>query len=206
MKGKKYLFVLMAIILIGLGSGPPATAKGVFSATDLISVPTNRTLAPGKYSLGVHVDEHSRAKVQIDLGVVDNFEFGVAVDLYRHTNDPSVRFKYRLIPETGDRFGLALGIQDIGKDQFSPYLVLGHRLAPYDLRWNAGIGGGELGGLFFGVSKVFPTTQFPSVTLTGEYDAYGFNLGAKILMNKGLHLNVGVHDLETFMFGLTITN
>ena len=137
---------------------------------------------------------------------MDNLEFGAAVDLYRHTNDLSVRFKYRLLPETKESFGLALGIQDIGCDPFSPYVVLGHRLAPYDLRWNVGIGGGQLGGLFFGVSKDFASTQFPSVTLSGEYDAYGFNLGAKIFLNKGLQLNVGVHDLEEFMFGLTLMN
>ncbi|NLW55268.1 MAG: YjbH domain-containing protein [Firmicutes bacterium] len=206
MKVKKYLLVLLALIFCGLSCGTMAEAKGVFGATDLISVPTNRTLSPGKYSLGVHVNEHSRAKVQIDLGLVDDFELGAAVDLYRHTNDLSVRFKYRLIPETKDSFGLALGIQDIGKDEFSPYVVLGHQLAPYDLRWNVGIGGGRLGGLFFGLSKVFRSAQFPSVTLSGEYDAYGLNLGAKILLNKGLQLNVGVIDLEEFMFGLTITN
>ena len=60
MKGKKCLLVLF-LILFALSSGTMAEAKGVFGATDLISVPTNRTLAVGKYSLGAHVDEHSRA-------------------------------------------------------------------------------------------------------------------------------------------------
>lgn len=206
MKTKRTLLVLLALIVFSLGGGTMVEAKGVFGSTDLIYIPTNRTLSPGKYSLGAHVNEHNRGKVQIDLGLVKDFELGAAVDLYRHANELSVRFKYRLIPETRDSFGLALGIQDIGKDDFSPYVVIGHQLAPYDLRWNVGIGGGELGGLFFGVSKVFSSSQFPSVTLSGEYDAYGLNLGAKILLNRGLQLNVAVVDMEDFVFGLTLMN
>jgi hypothetical protein len=85
-------------------------------------------------------------------------------------------------------------------------VVFGHVLAPHHLRWNFGLGGGELGGLFFGISKVFYPDEFPQVTLVGEYDAYSLNLGAKILLKKGILLNVAVIDMQDFLVGLTISN
>jgi hypothetical protein len=206
MKIKKILATFLTVIVLGLGSGQDVDAKGIFGSTDVINIPTNRVLSSGAYSLGAHIDEHSRGKIQIDLGLVTDFELGAALDLSRDFNDLSVRFKYKLIPETKENFGLALGIQDIGHSHFSPYVVIGHLLSPYNLRWNLGLGGGELGGLFFGVSKVYSPSQFPSVILSGEYDSYGLNLGAKIQMNKGLMLDVAVIDMENFVLGLTLTN
>ena len=99
-----------------------------------------------------------------------------------------------------------MGIQDIGKERFSPYVVIGHVLPPYNLHWNFGLGGGKLGGIFFGMSKVFNPAEFPQVTLIGEYDASSLNLGAKILLNKGFLLDVAVIDMNKFVVGLTISN
>lgn len=206
MKRNKFSLMFLAIIVLSLVTGKAATAKGIFAGTDFINTPTNRVLAPGRYTLGAHLDEKSHSRVQLDLGLAPNFELGAALDLDRDYNQFSARFKYQLIAETKNNFGLALGIQDIGKDQFSPYVVLGHVLSPYDLRWNFGLGGGELGGIFFGLSKAFNPGEFPQVTLVGEYDASGLNLGAKIHLNKGLLLNVGVLDMEDFVVGLTLSN
>ncbi len=206
MKRKRNVVSFLVFLVLILSCGKPVFAKGIFGVTDLINSPTNRVLSPGGFNLGAHFNEHSRSKIQIDVGLVTDFEIGVALDLYRDYNDISMRFKYRLIPETKDTFGFAFGIQDIGKDVFSPYVVIGQILSPYDLRWSFGLGGGELSGLFFGVSKVYNATQFPRVILIGEYDSYGLNLGAKIQMNKGLMLDVGVIDMEKFVIGFTLTN
>ena len=203
---RKYFLLPIAVILLTLISGTVATAKGIFGGTDLINTPTNRVLAPGRYTLGAHIDEKSHGRIQLDFGLATNFELGAAFDLGRNYNQLSARFKYQLISEARNNFGLALGIQDIGRKQFSPYVVLGHVLAPYNLRWNFGLGGGQLGGIFFGLSKTFNPPEFSPVTLTGEYDAYGLNLGAKIHLDKGLLLNVGVLDLDTFVVGLTLSN
>lgn len=206
MKRSQRCLMLIAIMFLSLVSGKAATAKGIFGGTDLINTPTNRVLAPGRYTLGAHLDEASRSQIQLDFGLAPDFELGAALNLGRNHHQFSVGFKYQLIAETRNSFGLALGIQDIGKDRFSPYVVLGHILAPYDLRWNFGMGGGQLGGIFFGLSKAFNPPEFPPVTLTGEYDGYGLNFGAKIQIKKGLLLNVGVLDLEDFVVGLTLSN
>lgn len=205
MIGRKRISFLFAILLT-LTSGTVVTAKGIFGGTDFINTPTNRVLVPGRYTLGAHIDEKSHGWIQLDFGLATDFELGAALDLGRNYNQFSARFKYQLIPETRNNFGLALGIQDIGRNQFSPYVVLGHILASYDLRWNFGLGGGQLGGIFFGLSKVFNPNEFPQVVLTGEYDASGLNLGAKIHLNKGLLLNVGVLDMEDFVVGFTLSN
>jgi hypothetical protein len=202
---RRFLGYLFCMVLI-LGCGKPVWAKGIFGVTDLINAPNNRVLSPGGFNLGAHFNEHSKGKIQIDVGLVTDLELGVALDLTRDYNDLAMRFKYRLIPETKDTFGFAFGIQDIGKDVFSPYVVMGHVLSPYDLRWSLGLGGGGLGGLFFGISKVYNTSQVPRVILIGECDSYGLNLGVKIQMNKGLMLDVGVIDMDNFVIGFTLTN
>lgn len=206
MKRKNVNYLLLAVFVLLLATGSGAEAKGIFGGTDLINTPTNRALAQGGYTLGAHIDEHGHGRIQLDFGLVPEFELGAALDLGKDYHDLSARFKYRLIPETKDNFGLALGIQDIGKEHFSPYVVIGHVLSPYNLRWNFGLGGGQLGGIFFGMSKVLNPSEFPQVTLTGEYDASGLNLGAKINLNKGLLLNVGVLDMDHFVVGLTLSN
>ena len=203
---RKSFLLLFATILFTLTGGTVASAKGIFGGTDLINTPANRVLVPGRYTLGAHIDEGSHGRIQLDFGLATDFELGAALDIGRDYDQFSARFKYQLIAETGKNFGLALGIQDIGRKQFSPYVVLGHVLPPYDLRWSFGLGGGQLGGIFFGLSKTFNPPEFSPVTLTGEYDAYGLNLGAKIQLNKGLLLDVGVLDLETFVVGLTLSN
>ena len=206
MKPVNLIFIFLAVIVLVLGSRGSVAAKGIFGGSDLINTPTNRVIASGGYTFGAHIDENSRGRIQLDFGLVSDFELGAAIDLGRNYNELSARFKYRLIPETQNNFGLALGIQDIGKEHFSPYVVIGHVLSPYNLRWNFGLGGGELGGIFFGMSKIFNPAEFPPVTLIGEYDAYGLNLGAKIQLNKGLLLDVAVIDMRDFVVGLTLSN
>lgn len=205
MQKRKLSLVCLLLLLFLAGTGQRVAAKGLFGGSDFINTPTNRALSPGVYTIGAHAGEDKWGRLQADFGLVTDLELGAAVDLSRHENEFSVRFKYRLIPESKNSFGLALGIQDIGKEKFSPYVVIGNVIAPYDLRWNIGLGGGELGGIFFGMSKVFNPEEFPQVTLIGEYDAYDLNLGAKILLNKGLLLNVAVIDMDQFVVGLTIS-
>ena len=69
MKIKKILATFLTVIVLGLGSGQDVDAKGIFGSTDVINIPTNRVLSSGAYSLGAHIDEHSRGKIQIDLGL-----------------------------------------------------------------------------------------------------------------------------------------
>jgi hypothetical protein len=206
MKRRHFPLILLVVLVLMLGTGRTVVAKGIFGGSDFINSPTNRVIPSGGYTLGAHIAEDRRGRIQLDYGLVTDFELGAAIDLSRKDHEFSVRFKYQFIPETQKNFGLALGIQDIGKDRFSPYVVFGHVLAPHHLRWNFGLGGGELGGLFFGISKVFNPDEFPQVTLVGEYDAYSLNLGAKILLKKGILLNVAVIDMQDFLVGLTISN
>ncbi|HHW12875.1 MAG TPA: hypothetical protein GXX33_07740 [Firmicutes bacterium] len=205
MKRGKFSFVCLMVLVFLLGSGQSVAAKGLFGGSDFINTPTNRVLSSGTYTIGAYVGEEKWGRIQVDFGLVTDFEVGAAIDMSRHDNEVSARFKYRLIPETKNSFGLALGIQDIGKEIFSPYVVIGHVISPYDLRWNFGLGGGQLGGIFFGLSKVINPKEFPQVTLIGEYDAYDLNLGAKILLNKNFHLDVAVIDMDQFVVGITIT-
>lgn len=204
MQRMKFSYILLMALVLVLGSGQSTAAKGLFGGSDFINTPTHRVINAGGYTIGAHVGEDKWGRIQLDYGLVTDFELGAAIDLSRDHNELSARFKYQLIPETKDNFGLALGIQDIGKERFSPYVVIGHVISPYNLRWNFGLGGGELGGIFFGMSKVFNPGEFPQVTLIGEYDAYDLNLGAKILLNKGLLLNVAVINMGQFVVGLTI--
>ncbi|HEY8392689.1 MAG TPA: hypothetical protein VIL83_08190 [Capillibacterium sp.] len=205
MRKKKLSYLCLVVLVLLFGSAQSVAAKGLFGGSDFINTPTQRVLSTGAYTIGAHAGEDKWGRIQADFGLVTDFELGAAVDLNQHDNEFSARFKYRLIPESKNSFGLALGIQDIGKERFSPYVVIGSVISTYDLRWNIGLGGGELGGLFFGMSKVFNPQEFPQVTLIGEYDAYDLNLGAKILLNKGLLLDVAVIDMDQFVVGLTVS-
>lgn len=141
MKRGKFSFVCLMVLVFLLGSGQSVAAKGLFGGSDFINTPTNRVLSSGTYTIGAYVGEEKWGRIQVDFGLVTDFEVGAAIDMSRHDNEVSARFKYRLIPETKNSFGLALGIQDIGKEIFSPYVVIGHVISPYDLRWNFGLGG-----------------------------------------------------------------
>jgi len=76
MRRVKFTFGLFMVLVLVLGSGKIVAAKGIFGGSDFINTPTNRVITSGGYTLGAHVDEDGRGRIQLDFGLVTNFELG----------------------------------------------------------------------------------------------------------------------------------
>lgn len=212
---KKALVICGLLIGLILGGVNPALAVGTFGGTDLINIPNSSVLPHGHYSLGMHLSERNHTKFQADLGLVPNLEIGAVVDFWPKDKDATLRLKYRLVPETRDSIGLAIGVQDLGRDKFTSYLVAGDTLPEYGIRWHLGFGTGGLDGIFAGITKVYNSVNIregkrnsvlPRVILIGEYDGSGLNLGTRIDLSMGIFFDLAVTDMRDFTVGVSYNN
>lgn len=202
---------LLFMGLLVLISGQAVLAVGTFGGTDLINIPSSTALPHGEYCLGAHLRENDYTKLQFDMGLTPNFEIGGVLNFQPKDENFSLRAKLRLVPETKDSYGLALGLQDLGNERFTSYLVASHSFPALDLRWHLGFGTGGLDGFFAGLTKVYNSitisegkrhSTLPRVILSGEYDGSGLNLGARIDIGMGIFLDLAVMRMEDFLIGV----
>lgn len=199
---KALLFPVMLLIL--LTTGTAALGAGLLGATDLMVTPTANTLSPGNFGLGLNFVKDRQTYGNFDFGVTKDFEIGVAAYDNRHDTDLTLRGKFRLLRETASQPALAIGIQDIGDDDISPYLVLS-KTFDSGFQGYLGAGGGSYDGLFAGLSKNFRVTgsQLKQVQLLVEADSHNLNLGTKLMFKAPVSINFGFIDMDRWVMGAT---
>lgn len=189
---------MAAAMLFSLGSA--AAAAGRFGATDLMDVPTSGNLSSSAFGLQGSYD-NGVFFLGADLGLLPDLEGGFALWAADSWYDASLRLKYHLLNEKRDGLGLAIGAQDLGRGVFTPYVVAGKTLSS-GFQGYLGVGGGALGGIFFGLNKQLDTGR-KGASLFLEYDGHGMNLGARLKTTGGLSLDLAVADLERLVIGIS---
>ncbi|TCL64736.1 exopolysaccharide biosynthesis protein YbjH [Hydrogenispora ethanolica] len=201
----KKALLFPVVLLILLATGTAALGAGLLGGTDLMVTPTADTLNSGDVSLGLNFAENDRTYGNLDFGVARDFELGVAVYDNPWDTDLTLRGKYRLLRETASQPALAIGIQDIGADEISPYLVIS-KTFDGGFRGYLGAGGGSFDGLFAGLSKNFRVTgsQLKQVQLLVEADSHNVNLGTKFMFKEPVSINFGFIDMDRWVLGATL--
>lgn len=213
--------VLTFVTVIGLLliSGGAALGYGVFGATDLMGTPSTATLNPNSAGFALNFIEGDITCFNLDYGLIPDLEIGLSVVDYdgpgRRDDDTfiTLRGKYRLLRETASAPALAVGIQDIGEEHIdvSPYLVISKNLGP-DLNVDGylGVGGGEIDGIFGGLSKTFNISpaqrggnNLSKIQLILEFDSDNLNFASKFHIGPRTLINFGFYDLENWVMGIT---
>ena len=201
-----FSFILTGILLAGFAS--VAWGAGVFGWTDLMYTPTPATLKPGVLGLGVNFHEGGFSYFNFDFGVIQNMEFGVTAFNYPDDTDVTLRGKYQVLHENKSNPGITVGIEDLGRDDISPYVTL---TKGFDegMRGYLGVGGGSFDGLFGGFSKTFSLAksssadQLSQVQLFLEADSIGLNIGTKLQLGATTRINFGLEDMDRWVMGVT---
>jgi hypothetical protein len=180
---------------------------GVLGQTDLMFIPTTATLSPNNLGIAVNFLEGDESFFNFDFGLAKDLELGLAAYNYPNETKLSVRGKFILLREHGDTPGLAIGIQDLGLDEISPYLVLSKNFSEAGIDGYIGAGGGSYDGIFAGINKGFKidhaSGQLNRVDLYLEADTHGLNIGTKLGIGSQTKINFGLVDMDRWMLGVT---
>ena len=217
------LRLLTLLTMIGLIITPAGAALGygVFGSTDLMATPSTTTLGPNSVGFALNFIEGDVTCFNLDYGLIPDLEIGLAVwdvDGERPRRDNTyvtLRGKYRLLRETSSAPALTVGIQDIGEEDLdaSPYLVISKNLGPeLNVDGYLGVGGGEIDGIFGGLSKTFKISpaqrganNLSQIQLILEFDSDNLNFASKFQIGPRAKINFGFYDLENWVIGLTYT-
>lgn len=153
--------------------------------------------------MAVNFLEGDRRYFNFDYGLAPELEAGIAVVNCDSWTYVSFRGKYRLLRDSKSSPSLVLGIQDLGKNHFSPYLTIGKAFGS-GVRGYFGVGGGSMEGFFGGVSKTFGSRS-NGLELLFEADSHGINLGGKLRFDATARVNFGLIDMDHWLLGLTFT-
>lgn len=198
------LSLLFAVTSVTMATTAPA---GVLGGTDLMFIPTATTLKANSLAAAVNFEEGKYSFFNFDFGVAKDLELGLAAYSYPDETKLSVRGKFRLIRESGNNPGLAIGIQDLGLDDVSPYIVLSKNINDVDVDGYIGFGGGAYDGVFAGINKNFKLSRksgpLSGVDLYMEADTHGLNIGTKLAVGEQTKINFGLVDMDNWMMGVT---
>ncbi len=187
--------------------------------TGLVVIPTADVLDQGEYSVGVmteEADDFEANDVFAMYSPTNNFEIGInSIQLVNASErETQINAKYRLMAETEQRAAVAFGLIDASDEiestayaVFSKSLMRGIKVFDNDitnLRGHIGIGGGQLDGLFFGVS-LFAGNR---VMFSYEWDSRDSNIGFRLTPVRGLRLHAAWFDVggrDDLGFGVSFT-
>ncbi len=207
---KKIVGLVTVVVLALALAATSALGAGLYSQTDLMMLPTPDAIRSGDMALALNFMEDDFTQMNFDFGLLTDLEVGIAAYNFDHETDFSVRAKYQLLHEAKSQPSLAVGIQDIGEDDLSPYLVLGKTFAEPGIEGYLGAGGGYFDGLFAGISKTFKigsarnNNQLQAVQVFAEAVSGDFNLGAKLRLKAPVVVNFGFYDMDRWVLGGTI--
>lgn len=193
------LLVLAITAALVLAWGQVASASSRFGPTDLMYVPTSGTLAEGAFGVYGSFTSYDTF-LGMDVGLIPHLELGIYAWLWDGGEEAAVRCKYHLLTERQHGFGLAIGLQDLGQSEMTPYLVAGKSLAP-TLQGYLGVGGGWMDGIFFGLN--WQPRAIKDTSFFVEYDSYNINAGARFKLSGGIGVDVGLADLEEVAVGVS---
>jgi hypothetical protein len=200
---------LLILCLVLLFAAAHVTmAAGVLGPTDLMYTPTTSTLSPGSMGIAINFAERDLSYFNFDFGLAKDLELGVAAYHYPGDTEFSVRGKFRLLREDGNTPGLAIGVQDLGRDEISPYIVLSKNLSEADIDGYIGFGGGSFDGIFGGLNKSFTLgrssrSSLNKIDLYLEADSWGLNIGTKLAIGSTTKINFGLVDMDRWILGAT---
>ncbi|HBF40092.1 MAG TPA: hypothetical protein DDW50_22650 [Firmicutes bacterium] len=181
-------------------------AEGALGVTDLMFSPTTKTLDPGQAGVAVNFTENNSSYFNFDLGLAKDLEVGLAAYHYPDDTDFSARVKFRLLHEKNDTPGLAVGIEDLGQDNVSPYLVLSKHFSDPGIDGYLGCGGGNFNGIFGGLDKAFYPEKGSALTqvdLYVEVDDHNLNVGTKLSLGPQVKINLGMVNMDHWIMGAT---
>jgi hypothetical protein len=203
------LLVLCLVLLFSVAN--VTMAAGVLGPTDLMFTPTTSTLSPGNLGIAVNFCEGDLSFFNFDFGLTKDLELGIAAFHYPDDTEFTVRGKFRLIREQGNNPGLAIGVQDLGRDEISPYIVLSKNFSEADIDGYIGFGGGSFDGVFGGINKSFKLShsskssgQLSKIDLYLEADSHVLNIGTKLALSSKTKINFGLVDMDRWMLGVTL--
>ena len=194
----------LVVILVGLGllmSALPATA--VFGGSELITIPTGDVLRNDNWEIGLHGYMDGPWIVDFRWGFAPGWELGIdAIE----DHDIGLGLKYQILEETKEGPSLALGVNDLGREDISPFISLSQRFHKSFIRWHLGLGGGRYDGIFLGLSTklntVHSSQQGNPISLMAEIVDNELNLGVSIDFAPGWRLNIGGNN-DDILAGLT---
>jgi len=200
-----YLTVLFVLALV---SSQVAATPAYFGYTGLMMTPTADTLKTGGVDFGaVFLNTNNNTSfLSGNVGLLDSLEVGAAlVSPERGNSNGIINAKFSLFKETMATPALAIGISDL-TDQFdsTPYVVVSKSLplkgqilgSP---RFDLGVGGGRLNGVFAGLS----TKISDRMQLMVEYDTNDVNFGVQFAAAQGLRLHAGLVGGDSLGLGMS---
>ncbi len=204
----KRSFALVLVLGLLFGISGIAMGYGVFEETDLMTIPTPSTLNQGVLGIAANFTEGNLFYLNCDIGIVPDLEAGIAIFNYPNDTYVSFRGKLRILREDEDNPGLAVGIQDMGRGNLSPYITLSKSFSSAGVRGYIGVGGGNFDGIFGGISKEFVPSRksgsaLKSTVLFLEADSHNLNVGARFAIGSQTKINFGLIDMRNWMVGVT---
>lgn len=201
MKNLRGLLTCLGVLSLMASTLTPATAaQSFFGYTGLILTPTTDTQPQGGYALGAYLlnPEHGSTSMVYagTYGLAQGLEIGYNQLKTEHQNGMDYfNAKYRFAPATSPDIAFAIGVLGVANNETaSPYLVASKTVSVADeasfgeinaLQVNVGVGGGNLDGIFGGVSAVLGKR----LTLMIEHDTNDFNYGARLALSNEFRLH-----------------
>jgi hypothetical protein len=204
------IFWLVLCMGLLLATANVTMAAGVLGVTDLMYTPTTTTLGPNHVGVAVNFGEGELSCFNLDYGLVKDLEVGLAAYHYPDDTQFSIRGKFRLIQEDASNPGLAIGVEDLGSDDISPYIVLSKNFKDVGMDGYIGFGGGSFDGIFGGINKGFylnhsskSINELSRIDLYLEADSNRLNIGTKLSLGPQAKINFGLVDMDSWMLGVT---
>lgn len=215
MKVRTSLSLFCALACLAVTAGLAAAAPSFYGYTGLVTIPNADALQDGDYNLAaftINLEEGADSTVYAaNLGIIDNLELGFArVRPEEAPGETFINAKYMFEAETEAHPQIAAGVIDFTNEvDTTVYVVLSktfwkqYATARGDItspQVHLGIGGGQLDGIFGGVSAVIADR----LALMLEYDSEDINWGARLAVTDEVRVHFGAFDgLDDIGLGLS---
>jgi hypothetical protein len=199
------LLLCWSVAVVALLASSALAAPSFFGYSGLIRIPTAEALDEGDYNVALFTLEFEDGldsnNWAANLGLKRNLEIGFSrLDPDEGSSETWINGKYRFAPETGANPAVAVGVVDLtNESNTTAYVVMSKVIGrEYETAWgeittpqvHLGAGGGQLEGVFGGVSAVLGER----LMLMLEHDSEALNWGARLAITPELRLHFGALD------------
>jgi hypothetical protein len=197
----------VSLVIVFVFSGFVLANSKPFHGTGLFRVVTADVLPKGMANIRL-LQIGSDAELSCTAGISDNLEISLAFGQHGKTDlYSSLELKGRIMPESKDSPGLAVGIFNK-----SVYVVTSKRLdVGSGIRGHLGVCVGEASGPFIGVEKALNTVsvsrqnansvKLPPMIGIVELSHIGLNVGVRLLISPEFTLDLALSDMRTLALG-----
>jgi hypothetical protein len=210
---KKILVGMTLLTLVTTGTA--MAAPSITGSTGMIATPSSDVVRQGDVSLGYY-NLDAGAVGNMNIGIMKNVEIGLSsFEPDAGSRQNRMNAKWSIVPETVVTPGLAIGVEDINKEDERSGYIVGSKALPLGFRVHYGIGDGRYDGVFGSIEKTISPigiltgdSVFPATTLIAEYDGNDVNLGARMSVIPGIKIDAGwtdMKDARDFYVGFSIT-